>query len=73
MEPLLDENIDAIQIYFLVQNQVIIAPGGQIIDLNINAIKVAMDLYEVQNQRQCLGKVMELFNYFRKESKGMQQ
>ena len=70
IEPLFEENIDAIKVYFITQNQLIISMG-QIIDLDINAIKIVMDLYEVRDQKRCLEKVMELFNYFRKESKGI--
>lgn len=70
IEPLMDENVDAVKVYFLAQNQLIVSMG-QIIDLNVNAIKTIMDLYEVRDQRRCLEKVMELFNYFRKESKGI--
>jgi len=62
--------VDAVKVYFLAQNQLIVSMG-QIIDLNVNAIKTIMDLYEVRDQRRCLEKVMELFNYFRKESKGI--
>ena len=62
--------MDAVKVYFLAQNQLIVSMG-QIIDLNVNAIKTIMDLYEVRDQRRCLEKVMELFNYFRKESKGI--
>ena len=64
----MDENVDAVKVYFIVQNQLVVSMG-QIIDLNINAIKIVMDLYEVRDQKRCLEKVMELFNYFRKESK----
>lgn len=65
-----EENIDAVKVYFIVQNQLVVSMG-QIIDLNINAVKIVMDLYEVKNQKMCLEKVMELFNYFRRESKGI--
>jgi len=67
---LFEENIDAVKVYFIVQNQLVVSMG-QIIDLNINAVKIVMDLYEVKNQKMCLEKVMELFNYFRRESKGI--
>ena len=70
VEPLFEENIDAVKVYFIVQNQLVVSMG-QIIDLNINAVKIVMDLYEVKNQKMCLEKVMELFNYFRRESKGI--
>jgi len=38
--------------------------GGQIVDISIPAIKIAMDLYGVKNQVACLNRVRKLFHHF---------
>lgn len=38
--------------------------GGQIVDISIPAIKIAMDLYGVKNQMACLNRVRKLFHHF---------
>jgi hypothetical protein len=41
-----------------------------VIDLDFNAVKVAMDLYQVKNQRECFEKVRATFHYFLNEGRG---
>lgn len=48
-------------IYGIVGGQAIIAGMGAVIGLSIPAVKIAMDLYEVTDQRGCLEKVMVIF------------
>jgi hypothetical protein len=56
------QNADAYQIFLLVQNQVIVAGMGDILDLSFPAVQFAMDLYGIRNQRECFEKVKYLFD-----------
>jgi hypothetical protein len=60
-----DENdIDA-KVYMLTRRQVVTVGGnGQIVDISIPAVKIAMDLYGVKNQMACLNRVRKLFHHF---------
>ena len=60
-----DENdIDA-KVYMMTRRQVVTSgKGGQIVDISIPAIKIAMDLYGVKNQVACLNRVRKLFHHF---------
>ncbi len=64
VEPLFEENVDAIRVYFLIQNQLIIAEG-KIIDLNFCAVKDAMDMFQILDQKKCYEKVRILFDFFK--------
>ena len=61
---LMEENEEAASCYFLTRRQVVTADQGQIIDISIPAIKIAMDLYEIKNQKECLLKIWRLFHHF---------
>ena len=61
---LLEKNKDAAEIYTLARRQVVTADQGQIIDINIPAVKIVMDLYGVKDQKDCLLKVRNLFHHF---------
>ncbi len=63
---LMPENHEVARVYLLGQNQVI-TTMGQVIDLDISAIKTIMDIYKVEDQRTCLERVMKLFHYFQEE------
>lgn len=66
--PLLEENEDAIKIYFIVQSQVIVGGmGGTVIDINQLAIHEAMRLYKVENKVKCFEKVRTLNRHFQQE------
>jgi len=39
----------------------------QAVDISIPAVKVVMDLHEIQNQRECLLKVQRTFHHFLKK------
>jgi hypothetical protein len=43
------------------QRQVITAGMGDVIDINILAVKAVMDICNIQDQEVCLNKVLELF------------
>ena len=56
-----EANEDATMIYRICSGQLIISPMGGAIDINILAVKTAMDLYQIEDQKDCLGKVLFLF------------
>ena len=59
-----ENEVDA-QVYMLTRRQAITAGAdGQIIDISIPAVKIAMDLYGVKNQAACLNRVRKLFHHF---------
>ena len=64
---LLEENEDAAQIYMITRRQYIMSATGQVIDISIPAVKIAMDLYQVKNQKECLMRVVNLFHHFENE------
>ena len=64
---LLPENRSAAEIYMICRNQVIVAGMGQILDISIPAIKIVMDLYNIQDQKKCLNKVRAVFYHFLKD------
>lgn len=59
-----EENRDSATIYMLTRNQVLTAGGGQILDISIPAVKIAMDLHGVVDQKGCLEKVLRVFHHF---------
>lgn len=61
------ENAEAANIFMLTKNQVITAGMGSVIDINIQAVKIMMDLYEIRNQRDCMDKVRTLFHLTREK------
>ena len=62
---LAEENAEVAQIYMLTRRQVITVGAGQVADLSIPAVKIAMDLYGVRDQKACLNRVRRLFHHFR--------
>ena len=61
---LIETNIDPALVYEMCQNQIIaVGMDGTAIDISIPAVKIAMDLYKVENQLSCLNKVRSLFFY----------
>jgi hypothetical protein len=50
----------------LARNQVV-TNGMAIVDISIPAVKIAMDLYGVKDQRDCLNRVRRLFYHFLQE------
>jgi len=53
----IEENEDAVRIFFLVRHQLIMGPAGPI-DVNHEAIHRAMELYEIKDKRACFEKVL---------------
>ena len=58
MPEFIEENADAVRIFYLIRNQVIMGPEGQIIDISHQAIHEAMRLYNVDKPRECFEKVL---------------
>jgi hypothetical protein len=58
---LLPANRDAAAVYMLTRHQVVTVGDGRPIDLNLTAVKAAMDMFEVSRQRACVEKVMTLW------------
>ena len=56
-------NEDAARVYMLTRQQVITAGRGQVVDISIPAVKIAMDLYGVRDQAKCLNRVRKLFHH----------
>lgn len=61
-----DENQEPALIYMMTRGQVVTL-GERTIDISIPAIKIAMDLYKIKNQKDCMEKVMNLFHHFESE------
>jgi hypothetical protein len=67
---LLPENKEALDVYLVVRGQIITAGMGTVVDIDIPAVKIVMDLLQVKDQRDCLMKVRHLFHEFKpKEEK----
>lgn len=54
-------NEEAGRIYMLVRNQVVTVGDGRPIDLNLTAVKAAMDMHGVTDQRDCLARVVRVW------------
>jgi hypothetical protein len=53
----------------MTRGQVITAGMGQIIDISLPAVKIAMDMCGVIDQKRCLKKVTRTFYHFLKKDK----
>jgi hypothetical protein len=62
-------NADAAQVYLMTRCQIItVGMSGQIVDISIPAVKIAMDLLGVKDQVACLNQVRKLFHHFLEKS-----
>jgi hypothetical protein len=59
----IDENRDAIEIFLVIQSQMIMGPSGPV-DLNHLAIHEAMKLYKIKNRTDCFNKVRTLGHWW---------
>ena len=60
----LDErNVQAVGIYFLVRNQMRIAPSGMVLGLDYNAVKIVMDIegIELEDSKDIFDQVLKCF------------
>jgi len=62
-----EENEDAAAVYFLTRRQVVTVGAGQVVDISIPAVKIAMDLYGVKDQRDCLNRIRRVFHHYLKD------
>jgi hypothetical protein len=63
-----ENDIDA-AVYMMTRRQVVTAGmSGQIVDISITAVKIAMDLLGVKDQVACLNRVRKLFHNFLEKS-----
>jgi hypothetical protein len=62
-------NYQAAEVYKMTRGQVITAGMGQIIDISLPAVKIAMDMCGVIDQKRCLKKVTRTFYHFLKKDK----
>ena len=58
------ENEEVSKVYMLTRRQVITVGMGQVADISIPAVKIAMDLCGVKDQLGCLIRVQKLFHHF---------
>ena len=59
-----DDNVDAAKIFLAVRHHVVlheVADNKTYLDLDIKAVKCAMEIYGVRNQEKCYEKVRGLF------------
>lgn len=56
----LEENQDAIKIFFLVRGQLIVGAEGYLIDIMHEPIHSAMRLHEIKNKKDCFEKVLKM-------------
>lgn len=61
---LTEENDDVIKIYLSTRRQYITAEQGHVVDINLLAVKMMMDLYGIRDQQRCMEKVVWLFHQF---------
>lgn len=62
---LMEENEDAAMVFVNTRRQVITAGmNGNIIDINLCAVKDVMDAYEIADQKTCMEKVASAFRHF---------
>ncbi len=59
----LGENEDALRVFFVVQNQLIMGFNGPV-EINQQAIHEAMRLYRIRNRRECFEKVLTLSRWW---------
>ena len=64
--PVLEEDSRGIvDVYFMTRGQIITAGMGTVVDINIPAVKIVMDLLGVEDQKECLTEVRRLFHEFK--------
>ena len=66
---LLEENEDIAAVYMVTRRQVIMGPAGPV-DIDIQAVKTAMDLYGIKDQRGCMEAVRHTFYHFMDKGQG---
>ena len=62
----MDEDYEVAQVFFATRSQWI-TNGEKIIDIDIRAVKCAMDIYQVVDQKTCFERVRVIFRTLLKE------
>jgi hypothetical protein len=65
-----ESNVDVVKVFLAVRHHIVlhqVEKDKQYIDLDIKAVKIAMDLYEVKDQVKCYERVRSLFVNIDKE------
>jgi len=60
---LLEENEEALKIFFVTQYQFVMGFNGPV-DMNHQAIHEAMKLYKIKNRRECFEKILTLSRWW---------
>ena len=63
-EEALEENSDALRIFFLIRYQLIMNSMGGAVDIRHEAIHRAMELYRIENRQRCFEKVLTLSRWW---------
>ena len=58
------ENEEAFGIFPIVYNQILFAGMGEPIGLNLIAVKAVFDIMKVENQKECLMKILVMFDHY---------
>lgn len=66
---ILPGNEDALRVYLMVRNQVIVVGMGTPIDLDFNAIEFILNLYKIRNKKEVFEKVIMVSRYILEEAK----
>jgi hypothetical protein len=68
------ENQEAAEVFMMTRGQVITrGMEGQVVDISIPAVKIAMDLIGIKDQLACLSKVRKTFFHFIEETREKQE
>lgn len=68
MPVIMPENKEALEIYSMVCTQMIVSGFGDPIGIDFKAVKIVLDLYEVENQSECFKKVVTIASHIIKAS-----
>lgn len=65
---LFPENEEAAQVFFLVRNQVRFSPAGKLLDIDLQAVEIAMRRLGVKRKNECFLKTVALWRQFAAEA-----
>lgn len=67
MPEILPENIDAWNVWTRIATQVIIAPDGKVIGIDLTTAIKVMEILEIRNKKDCLDKIIFISNQIYKQ------
>ena len=65
----MEGNQEASNVYMMTRGQLLMSGMGDVIDINITAVKTVMDLYGIKDQQQVFEKVYKVFHHFLTEKR----